>query len=91
MPTVNSPVSGFTGTRAGVRFVDGVAETDDPAALAYFRRKGYQIGGGSSGDGYDSWKVAQLREELERREADTDGKKAELVERLRELDADESD
>ncbi|HKY58301.1 MAG TPA: hypothetical protein VJL80_09710 [Aeromicrobium sp.] len=40
---VTAPVEGFTGSVAGVDFVDGVAETDSPAAIAYFRRKGYAL------------------------------------------------
>jgi len=35
----------FTGVRAGVTFVNGVGETDDKAALEWFkRREGYSIG-----------------------------------------------
>lgn len=44
MATVRTPNPAFTGTRGGVVFVDGVGETDDPAALAYFGRAGYTIG-----------------------------------------------
>ncbi|WP_159042115.1 hypothetical protein [Streptomyces sp. TP-A0875] len=40
---VTTPVEGFTGEVAGVRFADGRATTDDPAALAYFRRRGYGV------------------------------------------------
>jgi len=43
MPKVRTPVAGFTGVSAGVEFVDGVGQTDDVRALAYFRRSGYQI------------------------------------------------
>lgn len=43
MPTVRTPVPGFAGMSAGVEFVDGVGETDDPRALSYFRRAGYHI------------------------------------------------
>lgn len=42
--TIYSPVEGYSGTVAGVVFDDGKAETDDEAALAYFRRHGYGIG-----------------------------------------------
>lgn len=41
---VRTPVEGFTGSSAGVEFVDGVGETDDPNALDYFRRHGYGVG-----------------------------------------------
>lgn len=40
-------------------------------------------------DDYSEWKVDDLKEELERRGLDTDGKKADLVERLEESDEDE--
>lgn len=45
MPTIHTPVGGFTGTVADVHFKDGTGQTDDPAALAYFARKGYTIDG----------------------------------------------
>lgn len=47
-PVVHTPVEDFTGTVAGVAFANGVGETDNPAALAYFQRKGYEIEGGHS-------------------------------------------
>lgn len=35
----------FTGARAGVTFVNGVAETDDKSALDWFKsREGYSLG-----------------------------------------------
>ncbi|MFJ2017242.1 hypothetical protein [Streptomyces nodosus] len=43
MHEVTTPVEGFTGEVAGVHFADGRAETDNPAALAYFRRHGYTV------------------------------------------------
>lgn len=46
---VTTPVKGHTGTVAGVTFVDGVGETDDPNALAYFRRHGYVLDGKQKG------------------------------------------
>lgn len=44
MAKITSPVEGFKGTVAGVTFDDGKGETDDKAALAYFRRHGYGVG-----------------------------------------------
>ena len=44
MPKVTTPVEGFTGVVVGVSFTDGVGETEQEGALAYFRRHGYQIG-----------------------------------------------
>src|SRR5690606_19840839 len=38
-----SPDKNFTGTVAGVEFVDGTATTSDTWALAYFERHGYRI------------------------------------------------
>lgn len=43
MAHIQTPVKGFTGTVIGVDFKDGVGETDDEAALAYFERQGYDI------------------------------------------------
>ncbi|AZG43450.1 hypothetical protein [Gordonia insulae] len=40
---VRTPVEKYNGTVAGVEFVDGVGETDDPNALAYFDRHGYTV------------------------------------------------
>lgn len=40
---VRSPVDGFVGRVAGVTFTGGAAECSDPASLAYFRRKGYEV------------------------------------------------
>ena len=45
MMRVTTPVKGFTGTVVNVQFTDGVGETDNPTALAYFARHGYTIGG----------------------------------------------
>lgn len=47
MMQVTTPVKGFTGTVVDVRFTDGVGDTDDPTALAYFARHGYTISGES--------------------------------------------
>lgn len=38
-----TPVKGYSGKVAGVAFVDGEGETDDPAALHYFRQAGYTV------------------------------------------------
>ncbi|WP_180279577.1 hypothetical protein [Rhodococcus qingshengii] len=43
MATVKTPVEGYNGKVAGVNFVDGVGETDDANALAYFTRHGYKV------------------------------------------------
>ncbi|WP_449281248.1 SAP domain-containing protein [Leucobacter sp.] len=42
-PHIQTPVKGFTGTVVGVDFKDGIGETDDEAALAYFERQGYDV------------------------------------------------
>lgn len=51
---ISSPVAEFSGEVAGVVFIDGVATTEDPAALAYFRRRGYRIGDESASQQADS-------------------------------------
>lgn len=43
MKIIKTPNPEFTGSRAGVKFVNGVGETDDSAALVSFRRHGYSI------------------------------------------------
>lgn len=67
--TIETPVEGFTGLVAGVHFVDGKGSTDDEAALAYFDRQGYKVGGVVDegvqrdyplGDPSDKWKKAEL-------------------------------
>lgn len=40
---ITAPVAGFSGVVANVGFVDGVGESDDLGALAYFRRHGYEV------------------------------------------------
>ena len=67
--TIKTPVEGFDGIVAGVRFVDGVGSTDDEAAIAYFERQGYTVGGHVEdeaerdfplGDPSDKWTKPQL-------------------------------
>ncbi|MFD5873717.1 hypothetical protein [Streptomyces sp. NPDC060322] len=44
MATLHSPVEGFTGDGpAGLKFRNGKATTDDPAVIAYARRRGYGV------------------------------------------------
>ncbi|MCG7524937.1 hypothetical protein MHW47_10875 [Streptomyces sp. OfavH-34-F] len=44
MAILHTPVEGFTGPGvAGLMFVDGKAETDDPAVIAYAQRHGYRV------------------------------------------------
>lgn len=45
MAKIETPVAHFTGISAGVSFVDGVGETTDEAALAYFTAAGYIVSG----------------------------------------------
>ena len=40
---IYAPVSDFNGWRNNVRFVNGVAETDDPSAIKWFETRGYTI------------------------------------------------
>lgn len=67
MTTVTAPVEGFTGHVAGVAFENGIGETTDQAALAYFHRQGYTVVQDDpedpalpEGDPTDKWTVAQL-------------------------------
>jgi hypothetical protein len=43
---VRAPNKAHNGRTAGVQFRDGVGETDNPAALAYFQRAGYEVTAG---------------------------------------------
>lgn len=44
MAVIRTPVEGFNGPGvAGLQFVDGQAETDDPAVIAYAERHGYDV------------------------------------------------
>lgn len=67
MIRVEAPVKGYEGEVAGVRFEDGVADVDESnrAALAYFRRQGYQVG--------DREPQEQAAEPPDPREVGTDG------------------
>ena len=49
-PKIETPVAGFTGVVAGVSFAAGVGETEDPAALAFFARRGYTIAAEEAGE-----------------------------------------
>ena len=40
---IYAPVSDFNGWRNNVRFVNGVAETDDPLAIKWFETRGYNL------------------------------------------------
>ncbi|MGH3745805.1 MAG: hypothetical protein ACRDT8_00215 [Micromonosporaceae bacterium] len=40
---ITAPVKEFSNQVAGVMFESGVAETDNPGAVAYFRRHGYGV------------------------------------------------
>lgn len=51
MARVETPVEGYTGKVAGVSFVDGIGETEDATALAYFARHGYTVDGEDKGSG----------------------------------------
>lgn len=42
---IYSPVKDFNGLRANVRFVNGVAETDNPTLIEWFRNRGYRLSG----------------------------------------------
>ncbi|MEI5099001.1 hypothetical protein RB200_10620 [Streptomyces sp. PmtG] len=44
MALIRTPVEGYSGPGvAGLTFVDGQAETDDEAVIAYARRRGYAV------------------------------------------------
>lgn len=63
MAKIEAPNKGYNGAGpGGTAFVDGVAETDDEAALNYFRDAGYTVDGkraGAEADVVDSRQVEQ--------------------------------
>lgn len=73
MFTITAPVKDFTGKRGDVAFIDGVAKTDDTQMLAYFKRHGYTVEGGSEqarkdagpafpeGEPSEDWKANELK------------------------------
>ncbi|GLU91344.1 hypothetical protein [Agromyces sp. NBRC 114283] len=77
-PKITTPVKGFTGNVAGVAFVDGRGETDDPIALGYFERRGYGVEKAAApepitvpeGKPSTDWKVDQLKAYAEKHELD---------------------
>lgn len=61
---ITAPVKGYTGSgAAGVQFKDGVAHTDNEAAIVYFRAAGYGIGS-------EKPTVADVDEPVDPREVD---------------------
>lgn len=40
---IKSPVEGYAGISAGVRFKDGVGVTDNPKAADWLKSKGYEV------------------------------------------------
>lgn len=66
---IYTPVKGASGVYANTLFVNGVGETDNPNAIAYFREHGYKVVEESgketakveSKPDFDSMSVDQLR------------------------------
>ena len=90
MAKITAPVKEFTGKRGNVAFVDGVAETDDPHMIAYFKRHGYKVEATKKsapagpafpeGDPVESWTGDQLKAYAAAHEVDLNGatKKADV-------------
>lgn len=51
----------FTGTRVGIRFVNGVGETSDEKAAAQLRRLGYTVEADVPDEGDDANPLAHLK------------------------------
>jgi len=90
MAKITAPNKEFTGKRGTVAFVDGVAETDDPHMLTYFKRHGYAVEGEKQapapvtipdGDPAESWKGDELKAYAAAHEIDLKGAttKADMV------------
>lgn len=43
MATIKAPNKAYTGVSAGVPFVNGVGEADEPRILDWFREHGYTV------------------------------------------------
>jgi hypothetical protein len=43
MAIIKSPNKKYNGCFAGVTFVNGQTETDDPHKIAWFKKKGYEV------------------------------------------------
>lgn len=43
MAKIHTVVEGYTGIRAGVPFVNGAGETDNPHLISWFRAHGYKV------------------------------------------------
>lgn len=97
MAKITTPVKGFTGSVAGVTFADGVGETDDEGAIAYFERQGYGVGTEKSveiPDGMPSteWKGDQLKAYAEKHSLDIGAAKTkpELVAAIEKAEAEKA-
>ncbi|CAM3536379.1 hypothetical protein TSOC111612_01380 [Tsukamurella ocularis] len=66
MARVKTPVKGFSGTVAGVTFDDGVGETKDARALAYFERHGYEVDTKADDDAKAKAEAEKAKAEAER-------------------------
>lgn len=80
MAQIHTPVDGFTGTVVGVEFIDGVGETEDAAALAYFERHRYEVTAAPEqvptfpeGTPTEKWTVDQLKAYASAKEIDLKG------------------
>lgn len=40
---IKAPNSTYSGETAGIKFVDGLAETDDEQVVSYLKEKGYEV------------------------------------------------
>lgn len=95
MAKITTPVKGFSGAVAGVTFTDGVGETDDEGAIAYFTRHGYDVEktvaipeGKPTGD----WKGDQLKAYAEKHSLDLGSAKTkpEIVAAIEKAEADKA-
>lgn len=83
MAKITAPVKNFSGIRVGVQFTKGVAETDDPRAIAFFSRSGYKVEHDAEpvtlsqpfpdGTPDKSWKSAELKHYAAAHEIDIKG------------------
>lgn len=84
MAKITTPVEGFTGTVVGVTFANGVGETVDPVALAYFTRQGYTVEANVApsnpeGDPSDKWTADQLKDYAKTHDITVSGNKGEVL------------
>lgn len=83
---IYAPNKGYTGVSAGVAFAKGVAVTDDPWLIQWFKKHGYRVE--DENKSLDDMKVPELKELAKEKKIEgySDMKKDELLEALKAVE-----